>query len=457
MLSGERVLALLTESRLPKAISIEQIQHETNLDNELKKVMEALVSNNWDSVSPIYKALRHQLCTVNRLVLKGERIVVPENLEKHVLELAHMGHPGQNRMKMRLRSKVWMPNLEYKVERYVRSCKGCVMVSVPNCPPPMRCKQFPDGPFEELAIDYKEIGSVNLLVIVDLYSKYCIWELVQPATARESGIALERVFGQFGVPTVIHCDNGKHFEGELIKLCERYGIRFFRSPPRYPQVNGQVERVNRNVKEKVQTAIFEGKDWRVELSQFLLAYHATRHPSLGNRTPSEALFQRNIRDILPTLERSLHPDDEPMRDANSLYKHKSQEYTNRKLNARPSDIKMGDVVLARNFSKSGLVPNFGPEEFEVTNVQNHEILAKSRDTPNKTIKRHPTHLKVLTRKEPELHNDEQENQGGEGEDGETDNEEPKNRLPSRRRQLPKRLEDCVLYWTAQGTEEGDDW
>lgn len=48
--------------------------------------------------------------------MRGPRIVVPTILSKHVLELAHEGHPDIVPMKTRLRRKVWQSGIDKSID-----------------------------------------------------------------------------------------------------------------------------------------------------------------------------------------------------------------------------------------------------------------------------------------------------------------------------------------------------
>lgn len=435
---GEKILRAALASTVPRAMSIEEIEKATASDEEMVKIMEAVMSEDWSEVSTEYAPFRREICAVGGVLMKGEKMIIPRSLEQQVLDLAHQGHPGQARMKMRLRKKVWFPRLESKVARFVGSCKGCIMVAMPDCPPPMNPKTFPDYPYEDVVMDYKQVGAEMLLVIIDYYSRYAYYEIVRPATAVETAIALQKVFGLFGIPKTIQCDNGAHFQGDVIELCKRLEITLLRSAPRYPQANGQVERFNREIKNVVKTATGLNLNWKAELAKFLLMYHVTPHPALAGRTPSEAMFSRNIRDVLPDFADRKPTDDDVMRDANNVYKYKSKAYTDKARGAKPSLLEPGDVVMMKNESMRGTEPNFGPEEFQIVDMSGQGVEIQAVDDPERRFKRHPTHLKRLPTNEIEQDVQDQVRQ-------------------QRNRQAPKKLNDYVLYWTKQGTTDGDDF
>lgn len=459
--SGERVLRAMLEGAVPKAMSVEEIECETRKDEQLVQVAEALESEDWSRVNLDYRPYRAEICNINGVLVKGDRIIIPPSLLQRVLTLAHQGHPGQARMKMRLRKKVWFPRLEPRVAEFVRGCKPCIMVQRPDCPPPLKPKSFPDCPFEDLAMDFKQVGPDMILVVIDYYSSFAYYEIIKPATASATATSLMKIFGLFGIPRTIQCDNGTHFQGEVVTLCEKLGITLYRSAPRYPQANGKVERFNREIKSVVQQAHATGQDWKLELAQFLLCHHSTPHRELGGRTPAEAFMGRNIRDLIPDLDDRRHEDDEGMRDANNAYKYKYKKYTDIVRRAKPSELKVGDIVLKLNETRSNGEPRFGPEEFEIIEIDKYKVAIRSTLDPAKRFDRHPTHLKLLKRSQVVEEIGEGVEMVQEKDEADTQDLEPQEVIDQdvcapRTRRMPKRMEDFVLYWTGE-IVEGDDF
>ncbi|KAM8707647.1 hypothetical protein ACLKA7_014733 [Drosophila subpalustris] len=75
-------------------------------DKEIQLVKEALQTDKWTDEISMFKVFRNELCFAGNILLRGTRIVIPENLQEQVLQLAHEGHPGMTVMKRRLRAKV---------------------------------------------------------------------------------------------------------------------------------------------------------------------------------------------------------------------------------------------------------------------------------------------------------------------------------------------------------------
>ena len=61
----------------------------------------------------------------NNILLKSDRIILPEVLQKKVLKLAHkVSHPGISSMERRLRTHFFFHDMQSKVIDFVNSCNG---------------------------------------------------------------------------------------------------------------------------------------------------------------------------------------------------------------------------------------------------------------------------------------------------------------------------------------------
>ena len=70
-------------------------------------------------------AVKDELWIIGQIVMRGNRIILPEKLWEHTVKLAHEGHQGIVRTKSRLREKVWWPNIDKQVESFIKACYPC--------------------------------------------------------------------------------------------------------------------------------------------------------------------------------------------------------------------------------------------------------------------------------------------------------------------------------------------
>jgi len=235
--------------------------------------------------------------------MRGSRIIVPAELRERVLQNAHEGHPGITKMKDRLRHKVWWPKIDHQAEFVVRSCDACQKVSKTITLEQTTRRELPDGPWQDLAIDFKSLpDGQNLCVVVDYYSRFVEVEIMRTITALDTIDFLQKLFARYGLPLAIMSDNGPQLIAkELESFLEELGVQHFTSPPYWAQANGEVERQNRSIQKIIQIAYETNKkSWQKTLYEYLLMYRSTPHAVTG-KSPAELLFNHPIRDKLPSF------------------------------------------------------------------------------------------------------------------------------------------------------------
>ena len=105
------------------------VQESTPIALELSRVRYYVQTGDWSQCKmPSYLCVKNELCVIGKLLLRGDRIVIPKSLRKTVLESAHEGHQGIVKTKSRLRTKVWWPKLDADAEKLCKSCQGCQVV-----------------------------------------------------------------------------------------------------------------------------------------------------------------------------------------------------------------------------------------------------------------------------------------------------------------------------------------
>ena len=127
----EEAIRLIVEGSAPCAMSIQEIEAASAIDSELRTVRECVQLAAWENLPDAYRNVRMELSVLGQLVLRGQRIVMPTDLRRQTLKLAHEGHQGIVKVKERLRSKVWWPGMDKEAEKFCRSCHACQVVGQP--------------------------------------------------------------------------------------------------------------------------------------------------------------------------------------------------------------------------------------------------------------------------------------------------------------------------------------
>lgn len=62
---------------------------------------------------------------IDGIMFKGEKIIVPQNLRKDMLDRIHMGHMGMEKCKNRARDLLFCPRMGQEIETMVGQCSIC--------------------------------------------------------------------------------------------------------------------------------------------------------------------------------------------------------------------------------------------------------------------------------------------------------------------------------------------
>ncbi len=397
----------------PQYISLKELQDATNDDAHLQAVRNALKTDLWNTdLTKAFGQIRHEITDdhSSQLLLRGTRIIIPTSLQKRIVKLSHLGHPGVAKTKALLREHVWFPHMDAAVEEEVRNCLSCQSMTRGNSPEPLQSRQMPDGPWQTVHVDFfgPLPNNIYCLVFIDSYSRYPEVEFVSSTSARAVIPVFDSIFARHGLPYKIVSDNGPPFQSEeLRRYMGLLDIKHEHSTPLWPQGNSDVESFMRPLKKALTIANIERRPMQQELSKFLLSYRNSPHSTTGV-PPSQLLFNRKIRGSLPQLNpgaKVIHKH-KLAQEANQREKEKSRTYANRRRNVKSSNINIGDTVMVKETERRKLTPKFKIIPYIVIRKDGTKITAENE---HHTITRNSSFFKKIpNRKYEDIDDDDDE-------------------------------------------------
>ena len=330
----------VTENVIPKAISKEEIIVSTGNDRELQKLIKCVEEKSIDHKDADlrkYSNVFNELAVVDGLVLRGERIVVPQTLREAMVTIAHEGHQGIVRTMQLLRAHVWFPGMDTMVEKHVGKCLACQSTTPCHTREPLQMTDLPRGPWQKVSVDFAgPLRNKDMaLVFWDQYARYPFVEFTSSTFADYVIPLFTRVFNTYGIPEEIKSDNGPPFNGsKFANFAQEQGFRHRKVTPGWAEANGDVERFMQTLKKSARISKLEGKAIREGVQITVGSYRAKPHPAT-KESPDMLMFGRELRRKLP--ERIVPTGEIPydqIRQRDAAKKKQMKEYADKRRNAR---------------------------------------------------------------------------------------------------------------------------
>ena len=252
---------------------------------------------------------RDKLSIDNSLLLKGTRICIPPELLKRTLADLHGAHQGVNRMQAQAREAMYWSGIDSDISDHVSQCTICTKHKASLPAQPVLPRDIPDGPWQDITVDYMTHKSHEYLIICKMFSKYPFVFKVMSKSAQSLCMQLLELILQYGPPMSLSTDNGPPFASdELAEFLMHHCITHHTSSPHFCRSNGFIERQVRTIKTALNTALPAKKP----LESVLLDLRSTLigpnmpapHEILHNRTiqqpgrPSQPVDMEHMRNFL---------------------------------------------------------------------------------------------------------------------------------------------------------------
>ena len=139
-----------------QAVTLSDMRCETSKDVTLSKLLTQIQTGKWSRGTDLepYSRIKDELSIFEGVILRGNRIVVPQSLRKQILSLAHETHQGIVKTKQFLRTRFFWPGMDDATEKMIKNCQACVVNQPLNKYTPLQPTPLPRGPWVKGAVQF---------------------------------------------------------------------------------------------------------------------------------------------------------------------------------------------------------------------------------------------------------------------------------------------------------------
>ena len=397
----------VVDEQLPPAVTRDVLRKATTEDKTMQMLITDVQKGVCRKALTRYQQVFPELTVVDGMVLRGEQLVIPGELQPIVVQLAHEGHLGYDKTISTLRESNWFPGMGDMVRKYVETCLACQADNPSTDQEPLKPTKLPDRPWQYIHADYKgPIGKKYYLhTFIDQYTKYPVVEVCTSTSWEQMEPMMENALGLFGNVEMVTSDGGPPYDSkEFKRMAKRMGFHHHVCTPENPQANGFVEVFQKVLVKMVHTAVVERKDPRKVLHRYLASYRAAPHKTTG-KSPYELMFNRKMMTKLPQIP--IKPNkrlDKEVREKHDEEKMKQKKYADQKRKAKEKEVQVGDKIMIKQ-KKSSVKTPWDPEPYNVVGIKGSKVTAqrgeqmRERAKNNiKVVKHRPTQLKIKSQR-----------------------------------------------------------
>ena len=155
----EDTIRMVLQTHVPRALTLEEIRTATKEDEDFQRLIQYIHKGKEqylksDPQLKPFNKIFHELSVVDDVVMRVTQIVIPPKLQERVIEICHEGHLGIVKSKQFLRSKVWFPNIDKKMEAKCKRCLPCQAAVSQKPRSPLQMTETPSKPWENVAADF---------------------------------------------------------------------------------------------------------------------------------------------------------------------------------------------------------------------------------------------------------------------------------------------------------------
>ena len=231
-----------------------QTLHESTKEDDTLVLLKEIVTQGWpEKIKDLppelqpYWTFWEAITVADGLLLKGNRIIIPDKDRPQILKQIHEGHLGIQKCLHRAKATVYWPKLYDELKALVTNCTICLKYSASNrkdstkIGPPLG-QEIPTQPWKKLATDLFTYDQANYLLVVDYTTKFPVVHKLTDLTACVVTEHMKAIFSKFGTPHSIVSDNGPCYAAQYFAdAMAEWGVNHIKVSPHHHQANGLAE------------------------------------------------------------------------------------------------------------------------------------------------------------------------------------------------------------------------
>ena len=379
---------------------LEQVRRMTSNDPQCQTLTKVILSE-WpemrsDCPSNILEFWNHrdELSVSENIIFRGQKIVIPRELRKEMLEILHTGHMGVEKCLSRAKDVMFWPKMTSDVIDHVLTCDICLKHRNSNTKEPLKYHQIPELPWQVIGIDLMTFDNDDYLITVDYFSRYLEVDLLTDNKSVSIIKKLKITFSRFGIPQKVISDNAMYFLSESFqKFARDWNFEHVTSSPLYSQSNGLVEKTVQTVKRIFKKA----KESRKDRNMAILEYRTT--PLKCGYSPSQLLMNRRLRTTLPAANTLLLPQaidvKEVRRKLQNCHERQKKYFDRQSKPLKPLEVGNRVRVQFDKQWKPGNITDIHSDRFYIVQTddggiyrRNRKFLFKNKDQNEKSQSDH---------------------------------------------------------------------
>lgn len=324
---------------------------------------------------------RDELSHNDGIIVKSEKIFIPQAMRIRVLGDIHKAHFGIEKSIRRARQTVFWPQMNKNIIDTISKCVTCQVHQPSKQKKPLLNKEVPTLPFEIVALDLFQLKNNDYISVTDSYSGLISMAQLPNQTSKAVIDFIRSVFATHGIPRVIESDNGPQLGSfEFKQFAKEWKFDCRTSSPYHPSGNGLAESGVKRSKNIIKKCAHDGSD----IYLALLNYHNSPRGNIGS--PAQRIYNRSLRTLLPATKDNLKPRiiDDVSKNLTRM-REKQKCFADKHRKPSGENMKIGDQVLHQVSRR-----NWKPAEIiEVLNSRSMKI----RDRRGKVYRRNTIHLR----------------------------------------------------------------